>query len=169
MRGLVQRVDSTVNLHACLGVGPGHRLLLGTVTPMWSYKVPMMAVWRQSPGPPKPPKPKKLLAPRQAKRVDPITTNAAAERRKKILELLDPKFHLKHQEIADRTGVCREHVGRLAVEFGQSRTNRSHDQVTALAARGRELMEANGWTQSRAALELGVSASYFNQLLARGM
>jgi hypothetical protein len=153
-----------LNLHVCLGVGPGHRLLLGAITPMWSYSVPIVDMTRQSLPPPAPKYTKRAPVQRRAP-VPPLPSAAAAKRRERILELLAMK--VKHDDIALKVGVCREHVGRIACEAGVARPNRSHDQVRALTARGRALIEQNGWTQARAAAEMGISASYLNQLLVR--
>lgn len=149
-----------MNLHACLGVGPGHRLLLGEITATHAYSTPFVLALPQSPAPPK--VLQVVLRPSGQPRHR--GTNAeSAERKERILVLL--RQGLPHRQIADAVGVGREYVSTLASKNGICRTKRTQDEVKAIVARARRMMTDHKWTQRRCAQVIGISAPYLNILL----
>ena len=157
-----------MNLCACLGVGPGHRLLLGPVTPTAAYAA-------STPAPSSAPVriETRTLRPARATRCKRGTaeTRALYERcRVYISDGLargrDP-FELR-DEFAKAEDIERSYVDYIVSKLGLARKRRTASEIKAIVARALSLLEANPrWTKAKAAAELGVSEEYLHVAMSR--
>lgn len=158
-----------MNLCACLGVAPGHRLLLGPVTPTRGYRV-------DAPAPP-PAAPVRMemqvLRPAHTRRPKrgAAETRALYERVRVTVEDAlkagrDP-FEVR-DEIAKDEDIERSYVDYIVSKLGLARRRRTGDQVKELAQRALALLETHPkWTKRRVAAELGVDDCYLHVALSR--
>lgn len=157
-----------MNLHACLGVGPGHRLLLGTLSPAVGYVVAAMAVVsapvRME---------TRVLRPATSQRPKrgTLETRAMYERIRayiaKGLKAERDPFELR-EEVCKAEGIERSYCDYIVSKLGLARSRRSAEEIKALVAKARALMGANpNWTKRRVAAELLVDECYLHVILSR--
>lgn len=159
-----------MNLCACLGVGPGSRLLLGSVTPPVAYA-------RSSAPVALPAAPVRIetraLRPAHAFRCKrgAAETRALYERCRAFiaagLDAGQDPFELR-DTFAKQEAIERSYVDYIVSKLGLARKRRTADEIKGIVRRALALLEANPyWTKARAAAEIGVSEEYLHVALSR--
>lgn len=143
-----------MNLHACLGVGPGHVLLLGELTPGVQYRKPRFDTWAIPPGLVPGVKPRRRRSIEEAKLL-----------RRRVLDALERGD--SPTVIAKREDIDHSHVSGIALEHGVRRF-RSRDQVDAIVAKAMRLaLQFPSMKQKDIAAACGVTPSYLATNLSR--
>lgn len=140
-----------MNLCACLGVGPGHQLLLGPLTPGMSYRVvnaPLQAV---------------DAAPRPVRGG---SRNREASRALRARIEASLKRGESHTQIADREKVSRSYVAMVASNARIVKPRRTREETDAIFLKAKRLL-ATGMKQNVVARECGLSPPHLCMLLSR--
>lgn len=148
-----------MNLHACLGLGPGNQLLLGTLTPTVGYarSLPAGLMERST-------QPAVRVRREGGLRQRRSPEDALALRARVVAAL---QANECRAEIAMREKIDPAYIAYIVGKMGIGRTRRTRDQVLELVTKAKTLMADNNWSQVRAARELGVSGPYLNVLLSK--
>src|SRR5690606_35644159 len=153
-----------VNLCACLGVGPGHRLLLGPVTPTAAYdraSAPPLAtpVRMGEVGTPRPAYRRRPRRSREEARLLYARVKAKVEAG---MEAKRDQYEVR-DEIAESEGIERSYVDFIVSKLKLARGRRRPDEIKQLVARALKLIGENPrWTKRRVAAELGVDECYLH-------
>lgn len=140
-----------MNLFACLGVGPGHRLLLGPLTPGATYA--SATRWDVPALPPERPAHRRRC------------TQEVMALRNRVTAAL--RRGDTHAEIELREGITKPYISWIATKFG-GRKRRTRDEADAVVSKALRLRtETPSLKLTHAAKACGVTAGWLAMALER--